>query len=149
KSRLVGELRATAHDCAALTITIEAYERATPYAAIYQLLHAVLDIGVDTDPDEKLGRLRAYVDVVAPELEPWTPLRARVLDPGMADTPQPAALAPQNRPARTADVLVEFLCACWHAPTLVTLDDTEWLDDASREVLEVLARSVGNSCALV
>jgi class 3 adenylate cyclase/tetratricopeptide (TPR) repeat protein len=149
KSRLVSELRAKAHDCEAITITIEAYERATPYATIFQLMHAVLDIPVDAEPTAKLMRLASLVSLRVSHLAGWLPLLARVLDLEIDDTPETEALAAQNQPGRTADVIVDLLCACWRSPILVTLDDTEWLDDASREVLDTLARSVGQSHALV
>ncbi len=75
---------------------------------------------------------------LAPELEPYIPLIGSVLDLDIPDTPETATLAPQYRAARVADTTAALLAAALRGPTLVVIDDSEWIDEASREVVEKL-----------
>jgi len=62
-----------------------------------------------------------------------------------------AAPAPQaRRQALTAAVVALCRRSCRHGPLLVTVEDAHWLDDASRDLLVVLVRSLADEpCAVV
>ncbi|MDQ1456732.1 MAG: hypothetical protein QOH28_2352, partial [Actinomycetota bacterium] len=138
KSRLLGELRARSPEMRSIRATCEAYELATPYATIARLARETLAFPNDESRAGSTEALRAAVAAHAPELEPYIPLLGAVLDLDIPDTPETAMLAPQYRAARVADTTALLLAAALHEPALVVIDDSEWIDEASREVVERL-----------
>ncbi|HYL52317.1 MAG TPA: adenylate/guanylate cyclase domain-containing protein, partial [Acidimicrobiia bacterium] len=138
KSRLLSELRARSPEMRSIHATCEAYEVATPYATIGCLLREALQLPTDASTAEVSSTLRAAVERHAPDLEPYVPLLGSVLDLDIPDTPETAALAPQYRAARVADTTASLLAAILRGPMLAVIDDSEWIDEASREVVEKL-----------
>src|SRR5205807_8107935 len=51
----------------------------------------------------------------------------------------------QYRAARVADTTAALLAAALQGPTLVAIDDSEWIDEASREVVEKLGSLAGEA----
>jgi predicted ATPase len=145
KTRLLRELRARAPELRYEHVTCEAYEISTPYASAARLLRGVLSL----TPESSGADLCAAVARHAPVLEPWIPLLGAVLDLDIPDTPETAALAPQYRAARIATTAAALLAAAMPAPVLVVIDDAEWIDDASREVVETLAALAAETCILL
>ncbi len=135
KSRLLGELRARSPETRSIRATCEAYEFSTPYAIVARLVRDALAL---TDEASPTDALHAAVATLAPELEPFIPLVGSVLDLDIPDTPEAATLAPQYRAGRAADTTAALLAAALHGPTLVVIDDSEWIDEASREIVEKL-----------
>ena len=138
KSRLLGELRARAPEMRSVRATCEAYELATPYATVARLVREALPLPNDASAERVADALRAAVAAHAPDLEPYLPLVGSVLDVDIPDTPETATLAPQYRATRVADTTASLLAAALRGPTLVVIDDSEWIDEASREVVEKL-----------
>ncbi len=130
-------------------ITCEAYEVATPYATVARLLREALALPVDAPAQETIDALRAAITRYAPELEQWVPLIGSVLDLGIAETAETAELAPQYRAARVAASTATLLVAALKGPTLVVIDDSEWIDEASREVLDVLGTLVDDAAVVL
>jgi tetratricopeptide (TPR) repeat protein len=138
KSRLLGQLRARSPDIPNVRATCEAYEVSTPYATSARLVREALALGNDGSGADVTEALRAAVAAHAPELEPYIPLLGAVLDLDIPDTPETASLAPQYRAARVADTTASLLAAAFRGPRLLVIDDSEWIDEASREVVEKL-----------
>ena len=84
-----------------------------------------------------------------PELVPWTPLIATVADVPMADTPETEQLEEQFRIARLGAVLREVLTGVLDTPTLLVIEDAQWIDDASTELLDVLTADLAGRPWLV
>ncbi len=145
KSRLLAESRARFTDVRWLRIICEAYEVATPYAAIVRLLRDALALPVDAPADAVVGALHEAVTRLVPEIEPWVPLIASVLGTRIAETPETAQLAPQYRAARVAAATATLLAAAASGATFLVIDDSEWIDEASREVVDVLRTLVAEA----
>jgi class 3 adenylate cyclase/tetratricopeptide (TPR) repeat protein len=140
KTRLLAEFVATVSDVPTVRIVCEAYEIATPYAAMKRMLRAALDLG-----DDPIARVRDLIETNAPELLPWLPLLGTVLGIDLPDSPESAALAPQFRAARTAASVASLLAMALPAPVLIVIEDMEWIDDASRDIVDVFAALVEDS----
>src|SRR5690606_11015905 len=103
----------------------------------------------DAEPGEVAARLTAAVANHAPRLRPWLPLLAVPLDLHLPDTDATASLSPQFRRERTIAATVDLIAALLPGPTILTLDDTQWLDEASREVVARLVAEAERTSWLV
>jgi predicted ATPase/class 3 adenylate cyclase len=138
KSRLVAELESRATGFRVLHTACEAHETTTPYAPFWHLLREILEITPDVDDRAAIEHVRDVVERRAPHLLDAIPLVCAPLDLDVPDTPETAALAPQFRRTRTADAVADLMTAVLGEPTLVVLEDCEWMDDASRDIVDAL-----------
>jgi tetratricopeptide (TPR) repeat protein len=98
-------------------------------------------LGVERGRTEDMAaQLRASVLGIAPALLPFLPLVGTVVHVDLADTPETAALEHRFRRARLNEVVVELLAAARPGPTVVIIEDAQWMDEATAELLEQLAR---------
>ena len=67
------------------------------------------------------------------------PLLAAIVDLPMVDTDATAALEEQFRRPKLGDAAAELLGALLPMPTLFTIEDTHWMDEASADLLEHVA----------
>jgi class 3 adenylate cyclase/tetratricopeptide (TPR) repeat protein len=139
KSRMVAEMRERAADVRSVRIVCEVYASSTPYATISRIVRAGIGVPSGADDATTSAALREAIDTNAPELRPWQPLVAEVVGVPAEPTPESASLAPQFRAARVAATVAELIAAQLTGPSIIVVDDGDWIDDASREVLEVLA----------
>ncbi len=72
---------------------------------------------------------------VAPDELPWLPLLALAFGGDVEPTPATDDLAPAFRPARLRQAVAAVLAAARPDPTLLVIDDVQWADDASTELL--------------
>ncbi len=149
KTRLVDELRERAPDLQFLGATAEAFTVSTPYIAWREILREAIGAGWEDRDEAVLARLSACVHERAPDLRPWLPLLAIPLDLDPPSTHEVAALAPEFRRARLHQTVVAFLRALLDRPTLIQLDDAQYLDEASADLLAAVAREIGTAPWLV
>jgi class 3 adenylate cyclase/tetratricopeptide (TPR) repeat protein len=138
KSRLLREFIAEAADAPTVTAYCEAYESNTPYFAARFLVRGAL--GMKTATDDAPSVLRALVTEVAPQLLPWLPLVASVLSIDVASTPETEALDPLFLRDQTVRAVVDLLDAAVPGLQLFVVEDAQWVDDLSGEILRALAK---------
>ncbi|MGZ6904661.1 MAG: adenylate/guanylate cyclase domain-containing protein [Acidimicrobiia bacterium] len=149
KSRLVDELRSIASDLPQFSVAANPYDATTPYAMFWWLLHDLLGQPVDAPPERVAAALEDAVTTHAPELGPWMPLLATVLDVPVPSTPEVDAIDPEFLPQRVREVTATFLNAVLPTGVVVIVEDAHWIDDASTMVLDLILRSVHSRPALV
>ena len=143
KSRLVAEFVETLDDCSLHRVVCRRYRQSTPYFAATLLLGEVL--GIDRFQAEgRADRLRSVVDQVAPDLLPWLSLIGTALGIEVAESDEVALLAPEFRKARLEESVVRLLGAVLTEPTLLWLDDAQWLDGASGDLLSTIAATISD-----
>ncbi len=107
------------------------------------ILSDLLDIDASTDPHQVGERLRALYPPGG-RLERWFPLLGTVFDLDTTESELTSRMSGPQRADATRALLIEALRAlCQHAPTVVVIDDAQWLDAASCE-LAASCRSVAN-----
>ncbi len=149
KTRLLGELLAVTGDARALRLQCDLYSASTPYLPLRDLLLQTLDLARTATDDEITEALRAAIERVAPELQPWIPLLAVPLDVEISPTPEVAALGEEFRRTRleqSVDLLLERLLP---GPTVIAIEDAHWMDQASGDMLIQLSRGVAERPWLV
>jgi class 3 adenylate cyclase/tetratricopeptide (TPR) repeat protein len=142
KSRLMAELANLASiggDVAVCTIGCDEYESATPYHAFRQLLRGLLGLSAATPPEVVLRRLGDRLLANAAGLVPWLPLLSTPLNVPFPETPETSALEDEHRKRRLEQVVGDVLHELLPTPTVLCLDDAQFLDESSADLLGELA----------
>ena len=127
KSRLVAELLSGAEGFRVITGEAEAFLADTPYHPWHQVFSAILG----SDPQLALP----------PDLLQRLPLLAPVLNLVLPDNAMTASLDPELRKAAREALLLELIRReATRQPLLLVLEDAQWLDPLSRELLTGLSR---------
>jgi len=140
KSRLMREVARYAEAKGLRTLTTNCYEieRAIPYQPIVDLVTRALDAASP-------AALRNIAPVSAAELVALVPAVAE----RFPDLPQLSRDFPEARQARLARAVGQLLEASREArPFILMVDDIQWADEASAQVLHYLARHVADRPAL-
>jgi len=137
KTRLLEEFLGRSASGRIVRAECRLYQSATPYFPFRELLRQAL--GIDDAEAEQVGvKLRNVVEARTPELVPWLPLIAAALNLEWTDTPEVALLDNQFRPARTIEAVRYLLEGVSSTPMIIVVEDTHWIDEASRELLDGL-----------
>ena len=143
KSRLLAELASLAAiggDVAVWTVNCDEYESATPYHAVRQLLRGLLGLTAATPAEAVHRRLTDRLLVNAPGLVAWLPLLAAPLNVPFPDSPETAELEDEHRKRRLEQVVGDVLHELMPTPTVVCVDDAQFIDESSVDLLRQLAR---------
>jgi len=140
KSRLIEELRARSGEAVVHATACELYESSRPYFPFRGLLRALLGIAADADDAAAVARVHEVVAAVAPDLQPWAPLVAIVVDAQMADTPETQQLDERFRRARINEAVGDLMAGLLRAPSVIVIEDTHWMDEASADLLAAIER---------
>ncbi|NUO51344.1 MAG: AAA family ATPase [Polyangiaceae bacterium] len=135
KSRLADEAMARAHARSARTAfgAGDSALRASPLRAWRDVFRQLLELE-SGEADRTANALFAKVDAIAPELSPRLPLRGPVLGSRLEETELTKWLSDELRADNTRELMVGLVAAVASttaAPTLIVLDDAQWIDSAS------------------
>ncbi len=138
KTRLVDELRAIP-EVDSIGVICGQYAQSSPYFVIRLVLRTLAGVHLQSSRVEAGVALARFVERVAPELVPWTPLLAIPFDAQVPPSPEASQIAPAFRRERVQQLVLQLLTAAVTRTTVFVIDDAHWIDDASRELLEALA----------
>lgn len=136
KSRLVEELLGLAAGFTHLVGRSEAYATAAPYFVFRPILRQLAGILPGADSAQAGEQLTAWVQAVMPDQLASLGLLAVPFDATVAVEPESGDAGSQRR--RLHEVVEQFLTRVLVMPTLLVFEDTHWLDDASRGLLNHL-----------
>jgi len=139
KSRLVEEVAALAPEALKISVQCELYESSTPYFPFRAILRGVMGIAPDDGEDAAADTLTSLVGAVAPALMPWAPLLATVVDANVPLTTEVEQLDDEFRGAKLAETVHALLTTVLRSSTLVVIEDAQWMDEASADLLRYLA----------
>ena len=149
KSRLIRELAAINPDMAFFEASAEQYASSTPYFVFGLLLRALLRRTTDQPDADDADVLERCVGELAPDLVPWLPLIALVMDVHVPPTPATDELELRFRRGRLHEVVAALLARLLPGPSLLVFDDAHWFDAASRELLRFIVENVRASSWLI
>ena len=141
KSRFIRELRATFPEFPWNFCDCAQYESSTPYYPFRRLLREAAGIPLDMDEDEASDAMVELLTDQAPELLPWWPLLATVMDVPAEETVETAQIDPQFRQAKLNQTVAAFLDAIFVTAGANVIEDAQWIDDSSRDLLLYLAEN--------
>ncbi|MBN1890391.1 MAG: tetratricopeptide repeat protein [Thermoflexales bacterium] len=155
KTRLVQETAAYAGARGMAILRGEAlsYERGVPYLAWMGILRALYGVE-ETSEVLKTSEVWKREQLVARLAEigqdAWAPVAAAVFDIPLPDNELTGALEPRLRRERFFDLTLHMLQAqAARQPVLIVVDDVQWADESSLELLAYLARNTAESPVLL
>lgn len=134
KSRLLEEFLAKPKAGVLVQAECRLYQATTPYFPFRALLRGAWGME-NLNPDATAEALNALVKASAPQLEPWLALIGLPLGLNLPESPEVKQLEDQFRPARMLAAIGAALEASVTGPVLFVIEDSHWMDDASRELL--------------
>ena len=91
---------------------------------------------------------QAVTDLLGDDAD-LAPLLGDLLDVPLGRTRAADAIDPAFRLARTTQLAARLVTAAITQPTVIVIENLQWLDDASRQVLDAIARGAGRAPLLV
>ncbi|MGH9170583.1 MAG: AAA family ATPase [Acidimicrobiales bacterium] len=142
KSRLTHEIVSSAISRGFRTAGSEghSYETATPYFVWRRTLRMLLGVRLGEEPSRRISRLVRALESAAPQAAVMAPLFAPLLGIDI-DENETSGLIP---PAARKEILRGLMTALLghlsaDQPILVVIEDAQWIDSLSRELLDALA----------
>ena len=91
-------------------------------------------------PDSRPIGCASVVEDRAPELLPWLALIGTACGLTIDPSPEVEALEPEFRRARLAAAVVSLLSSIVVEPTVLCIDDAQWMDEASCDLFDAIVR---------
>ncbi len=104
----------------------------TPYGAVGS---AVRDLLGTSGPDGDAGDVGAALAALDPDLAPYAALVGDVIHVATPETEETREIAPNHRPDRTADIVLEVLRRAASGPLVIAVEDAQWVDAASTALI--------------
>jgi class 3 adenylate cyclase/tetratricopeptide (TPR) repeat protein len=134
KSRLIREACASVPEVPVVAIHAEPFGTTTPYRPFRDPMRAVLGVERGTQ-DDMAKAITERVAEIDPGLLPMLPLLADVAHVEVPDTPEASAIEPRFRMDRLADAVVRLLDLALAEPTVINIEDAQWMDEASAHLI--------------
>lgn len=138
KSRLVREACLICSAVRAISIRSESYGASTPYRPLRDVFRTLLDID-RADQEIMAKALEARIAEIDSELLPYLPFLGDVTHIEVPSTETVDAIEPRFRPDRLADAVIRVLGELLKTPTVFDVEDAQWMDDASAQLLGRIA----------
>ena len=139
KSRLLREAIASLPKDCIVSLRAEPYSANAPFRLMREPLRRLLAID---EPDRDAATvLRECIAQYDPSQLPWLSLIGEALQIDIEASSQVAALQPGFRAERRGAALTALIAARHLDPLVFVIDDAQWVDEASCELLSFVARS--------
>lgn len=140
KSRLLDATREAAQGVAIFEGSCTPYGSASPYSVFRPLLRGAVGIPLDDTAEAVGARMADHIGRHAPHLLPMLPLLVLPFGGQVPDTPDSQAIDPEFRRMKIHEVLVDYLDTFLTSAALLIVEDAQWIDDASGDLVNELAR---------
>jgi tetratricopeptide (TPR) repeat protein len=150
KSRLFFEFKATSQSGWMVLETFSvSHGKASAYLPVIDLLHTYFDISATDDERKRREKVAGRLSILDPSLEDTRPYLFSLL--GIVEGNDPLAqMDGQIKKRRTLDAIKRIaLRESLNQPLMVIFEDLHWIDEATQELLNLLADSIGTAKILL
>jgi class 3 adenylate cyclase/tetratricopeptide (TPR) repeat protein len=132
----------------------QSFKQNFPYITLRGPLQQLFGLGRETHRETQgeeehptsEQHILARVEKLAPEVSHFVPVLSDVLGVPITETPLTRSLHPEQRHSRLQELVIKtILGAAEEEPILLVLDDVQWIDYASRELLNRLATAISTT----
>ena len=148
KSRLLRGSRELAAGVGFAHTICEDY-RQVPYVVWRDILRQLLGLRWDDPDDVVAAAIAGQIEATGSDLEPWIPLIAIAFDAQVPITREVRELAASYRTAKLHEVMIEFLQPLMTIPTLIQIEHTHFMDEASAGFLRAISERLESSAWVV
>jgi len=152
KSRVIEELidRWNGQGGAALFAGCLSYGRHTPYAPWITILRELFGLREDDSDQERREKITSRLATASPEWIDWAALFAHLLGVPMPESDLLRSLDPKLRQQNLQRIVSSLVTSeSGFHPTLLVVDDIQWMDEASLTLLSHLTTHVKSSPLLI
>ncbi len=153
KSRLLDEVTihwAKEHGALSLSTTCPSFGRHTPYLPWLDLLRALFGFNPADSDQVKLEKIAALLQEIDPTWRDWTELIGRMLGLKVEETDWVRSLDAQTRQRMTFLIVTGLVAhVAREQPLLLSIDDLQWADDISVELVNHIARQTAGQPLLL
>jgi len=146
KSRLYFEFKATSQSGSMVLETFSvSHGKASAYLPVIDLLHTYFDISATDDERKRREKVAGRIAILDRSLEDALPYLFSLL--GIVEGNDPLAqMDGQLKKRRTLDAIKRILLReSLNQPLMVIFEDLHWIDEATQELLNLLADSIGTA----
>jgi class 3 adenylate cyclase/tetratricopeptide (TPR) repeat protein len=144
KSRLVEEMTGhwiEEHGALSISTTCPSFGRHTPYLPWLDLLRSLFGFNPADSDQVRLEKIEALLLEIDPTWHDWTVLIGRLLGLDVEETDLIRALDAQTRQRMTFNIVIGLVNhVANERPLLLAIDDLQWADDTSVELVSQVAR---------
>ena len=141
KSRLISEA-SDRWGLETYRVICDEYESTTPYLPFRRILRRLFGLSDDKSDEALVSELRDVVRQFVPEMEPFLPLLAAVVDVPVATTHEVEELNVRFRRRRLEQLVVDLLRAYLSVPSAFVIEDAHAIDEASAGLLSRVGAEV-------
>ena len=141
KTRLLDEFLGQVGDEGLIRSECRLYQSTTPYFPFRSLMRHALGLG-DLGDEAAIERLEEIVVRHTPDLAPWLSLIGVALNLDIDESEEVSLLEDEFRKTRLEETVDALLAAVLNTPTVLTIEDTHWMDEASRDLVTRLTSGI-------
>lgn len=127
-----------------LSLTADPYGALVPFQSLRLLVRPLLGIEPETDPAKGGRRLAEHVQQHLPGVVPFLPLVAAAVGVEVPASPMLEDLDPRFRSSVLQRCVSELIESLLPDPVALVIDDSQWVDESSAEVLAAALAGAGS-----
>ncbi|MCK4352206.1 AAA family ATPase [candidate division WOR-3 bacterium] len=128
----------------------QSYGKSISYLLWIDLVSSYMGIFKFDSKKDKCAKIEKFMKEVDTKLKEWTPIIGELLGVKIPETSLTKSLDAKLRRQRLFDIVLQFIR--WHAekePVMLVLEDLHWADTGSIELLNYVARNIGDYAILL
>ncbi|MEM7033713.1 MAG: tetratricopeptide repeat protein, partial [Chloroflexota bacterium] len=121
----------------------QSYGTNTSYMVWQSIWRGIFALNTSLDTVQQIEHLESYLRAISPDLVQRTPLLSTLLDIPIPDNELTSTFDAKLRKTSLESLLVDCIRAkASQAPVMIVLEDTQWLDPMSIDLLEVVGQTI-------
>ncbi len=152
KSRLAAEASKVANDMGIKSFgsECESFGTNNSYLVWENIWREIFGMSIANTTEEQIAYLSSQLSAAGPDLVARLPLLSQLVKINIPDNDLTASLEPKTKKAALESLLVDYLrYEARQSPILLLLEDIHWVDDLSKDLLELIITAMENEAVII